>query len=98
MRGGQLTTRFSLSELAEMLHAPVELIRQAVDDLAETGELTAESFVYGERNWRVAPSDVKRVQDWIQEHEGSVGHVQPKAVRRVRRKRVIRKDGAMGST
>ncbi|WP_067931896.1 hypothetical protein [Alicyclobacillus kakegawensis] len=89
-----MTTRFSLSELAQMLQAPVEVVRQAVDDLADHGELTAESFVFGDRNWRVAPSDVKRVQDWIAEHgaKGETGNRKP--VRRVRRKVVRQADTA----
>lgn len=62
-----MTTRFSLSELGEMLHVPVQTIRLAVDELATRGHLTAESFIYGERNWRIAPSDVKRIQDFIRD-------------------------------
>ncbi|GMA49565.1 hypothetical protein GCM10025857_09220 [Alicyclobacillus contaminans] len=62
-----MTTRFGLDELAEMLHTPVAAVRAAVDDLAARGELTAESFVYGDKNWRIAPSDTKRIQSWIEE-------------------------------
>lgn len=60
-----MTTRFSLAELSEMLHVPVDVVRRAVDELSEQGLLTAESFVFGDRNWRVAPSDTKRIQQWI---------------------------------
>jgi hypothetical protein len=84
-----MTTRFSLSELAEMLHLPVEAIRAAVDDLADRGELTAESFVFAERNWRIAPSDVKRIQDWLAEKAASGELVVNQPVRRVKRRRVI---------
>jgi len=61
-----VTTRFSLAELAEMLHVPVVAVRNAVDELAAGGELTAESFVFGGRNWRIAPSDTKRIQSWLE--------------------------------
>lgn len=61
-----MTTRFSLAELAEMFHVPVAAVRNAVDELAACGELTAESFVFGGRNWRIAPSDTKRIQSWLE--------------------------------
>ncbi|MCL6594069.1 MAG: hypothetical protein K6T31_08845 [Alicyclobacillus sp.] len=82
-----MTTRFSLAELAEMLHEPVERVRQAVDTLAAAGQLTAESFVFGGRNWRVAPTDVKRIQDWLASHQPAAAVAQER--RRVVRKRVL---------
>lgn|GEM_PF-6313683 len=62
-----MTTRFSLSELSEMLQVPVSVVRCAVEALAQTGQLTAESFPFGQGSWRVAPSDVKRLQRWIED-------------------------------
>jgi hypothetical protein len=84
-----MTTRFSLAELAEMLQVPVDAVRMAVDDLAEHNGLTAESFVYGERNWRIAPSDVKRVQDWIQAKQKSGELELERKSRRVVRRQVV---------
>ncbi len=81
-----MTTRFSLSELATMLHVPVEYVRAAVDALSQEGELTAESFLYGERNWRIAPSDTKRIQAWIEGEVQAGRLVEEKPVRKVRRK------------
>jgi hypothetical protein len=72
-----------------MLQVPVDAVRTAVDDLAEHNGLTAESFVYGERNWRIAPSDVKRVQDWIQAKQKSGELELERKSRRVVRKQVV---------
>ncbi len=88
-----MTTRFSLSELAEMLNFPVDAVRMAVEALSETGELTAESFRYGERNWRVAPSDVKRVQTWIELRVQSGALQLEKPRRRVKSKKIMPQDG-----
>ncbi|MDQ0190606.1 hypothetical protein JI721_02900 [Alicyclobacillus cycloheptanicus] len=86
-----MTTRFSLAELAEMLHVPVDHVRLAVDTLSAEGELTAESFQFGGRNWRIAPSDTKRIQAWIQvqTEQGNLSQTAPK--RRVRARKVIRR-------
>ncbi len=84
-----MTTRFSIAEVADMLHVPVEAVRAAVDELSALGELTAESFVFGDRNWRVAPSDMKRIQAKVQE-EGQSEPVKEANQRRriVRKKRI----------
>jgi len=84
-----MTTRFSLAELADMLHVPVSTIRQAVDTLAAEDSLTAESFIYMEKNWRISPSDVKRVQMWIEQAVESGRIVSERPARRVKRKQVI---------
>lgn len=84
-----MTTRFSLAELAEMLHTTVEAVRAAVDDLSARGELTAESFEYGERNWRIAPSDTKIIQAWIQEKVASGELVIRPPQRKIKRKQVL---------
>ncbi|MFB5190350.1 hypothetical protein [Alicyclobacillus fastidiosus] len=82
-----MTTRFSLAELADMLHVPVESVRHAVESLSE--QLTGESFLYGERTWRIAPSDVKRIQAWIEEHsEQLAAQVPTTRARRVRVKKI----------
>lgn len=85
-----MTTRFSLAELADMLHVPVNAIRQAVDTLAENGALTAESFVFMDKNWRISPSDVKRIQNWIERTVASGELVLEQTQRKVRAKRVIK--------
>lgn len=85
-----MTTRFSLAELAQMLHVTVEAVRAAVDDLAAKAELTAESFEYGERSWRIAPSDTKKIQAWIVEKVASGELTIQKPERRVLRKQVVR--------
>lgn len=82
-----MTTRFSLSELADMLGSPVEWVRLAVDTLSAAGELTAESFIFGGRNWRIAPSDVKRIQTWLEEGvQSGFLTAEPKQNRSVRRR------------
>lgn len=84
-----MTTRFSIAELADMLHAPVEAVRTAVDELSRRGELTAESFAFGDRNWRVAPSDVKRIQAQIEDKAHSLDAAGPKERRHIVRKKQI---------
>lgn len=56
-----------------MLHCPVDDVRWAVDTLSCRGELTAESFSYGEGNrlWRISPSDVKRIQAVIEQRQSA---------------------------
>ncbi|CAM3713631.1 hypothetical protein [Alicyclobacillus pomorum] len=89
-----MTTRFSLAELANMLHTTVEAVRAAVDDLSKRGELTAESFEYGYRNWRIAPSDTKKIQAWIvQKVESGELEIRP-PVRKIRRKEVLPSNGS----
>ncbi|WP_198853021.1 hypothetical protein [Alicyclobacillus sp. SO9] len=84
-----MTTRFSLSELSEMLGVPVDVVRTAVEHLAGQKELTAETFVYGQRSWRVAPSDVKRLQDWIQSDAGGENLRVKRPQRRIKRKQKV---------
>ena len=86
-----MTTRFSLAELADMLHAPVEAVRQAVTELSERKELTRESFEFGERNWRIAPTDVKRIQEWVESAQAKTLPAS-QGTRRVKRKRVVIQD------
>lgn len=84
-----MTTRFSLAELADMLHVTVDAVRTAVDELSANEELTAESFVYGERNWRIAPSDTKKIQEWITQKVSSGELSIQKPQRRILRKQVV---------
>lgn len=84
-----MTTRFSLSELSEMLGVPVDVVRTAVEALSQEQELTAETFLYGQRNWRVAPSDVKRLQKWIDAAgaDGQISLERPR--RRIKRRQKL---------
>lgn len=84
-----MTTRFSIAELSDMLQTPVAYIRIAIEELSRSDALTAESFIYAERNWRVAPSDVKRIQAWLAEAQtaGNLPSLQERRI--VKRKRVI---------
>jgi hypothetical protein len=84
-----VTTRFSLAELADMLHVTVDAVRIAVDELSANEELTAESFVYGERNWRIAPSDTKKIQEWIARKVSNGELTLQKPQRRILRKQVV---------
>jgi DNA-binding GntR family transcriptional regulator len=84
-----LTTRFSLAELSEMFHVPVDIVRRAVDELSQQDLLTAESFVFGERNWRVAPSDTKRIQQWIVDKQAQNPELFASSERRRVKRKVI---------
>lgn len=72
-----------------MLGVPVDVVRTAVEHLANEKELTAETFVYGQRSWRVAPSDVKRLQDWIQSGAGEENLRAERPRRRIKRKQRV---------
>lgn len=72
-----------------MLHVPVQYIRQAVDALSS--EFTGESFPFDDRNWRIGPSDVKRIQAWIIDHEEQLRADALAASRRIRAKRLVSK-------
>ncbi|MCL6600164.1 hypothetical protein [Alicyclobacillus macrosporangiidus] len=89
-----MTTRFSLAELAEMMHTRVDIIRLAVDTLAAEGKLTAESFVFGDRNWRIAPTDIKRIQDWIEAKKAAGALAEQPPRRRVLKKQIVRQTDA----
>lgn len=87
-----VTTRFSLAELSEMLHVPVDAVRFAVNELKKESQLTAESFLFAERNWRIAPSDVKRIQAYISQavEEGRLQIQVP--ARKIKKKQILLMD------
>jgi hypothetical protein len=85
-----MTTRFSVAEMAEMLHTSVHAVRAAVEDLSRQQELTRETFTYGDRNWRIAPSDSKRIQQWIEKKAQAGELTESMPQRRVRKKQVLR--------
>jgi hypothetical protein len=70
-----------------MLGAPLPAVRRAVETLAERGELTAESFVFAEHSWRIAPSDVKRVQALVREWAKGAAPERPQ--RRIKARRIV---------
>lgn len=72
-----------------MLHVPVQYVRWAVDELS--ADFTGESFPFDERNWRIGPSDVKRIQAWIIERDAELSRRLPSDSRRVRVKRIVSK-------
>ncbi|MFD1673411.1 hypothetical protein [Alicyclobacillus fodiniaquatilis] len=81
-----MTTRFSLAELADMLHVSVEAVRNAVE--AQRDELSGESFIYNERTWRIAPSDVLPIKTWLEAHPEAISQSAGAKARRVRVKRI----------
>ena len=85
-----MTTRFSLADLAEMFNQPITGVREAVEQLAKVGQLSAESFTFGERIWRIAPSDTRKIQDYMDDN-GLNTSEQRTVSRNVHRKQVIRK-------
>lgn len=91
-----MTTRFSVAELANMLNTPIENVRQAISELAEQEQLTKETFLYLDRSWRIAPSDIKKIQNWLQEARDSGRLSDAKQTHRVTRKRVLTGDEPPG--
>ncbi len=78
-----MTKRYSVEQVATMLGKDMSSIRQAVEVLREEHRLSAETFLVGDRSWRVTPSDVQKIQaylEWSIEELPSVT-----AQRRVRR-------------
>ncbi|BCJ86748.1 hypothetical protein [Effusibacillus dendaii] len=62
-----MTIRFNLDDVAAMLKIPVERVRLALEELDRQGNLTAETFPFAERAWRIAPIDIKRIQSLLLE-------------------------------
>ncbi|WP_156807298.1 hypothetical protein [Effusibacillus pohliae] len=62
-----MTVRFNMDDVAEMLQVPLERVRMALEELNEQGKLTAETFPYAEKAWRIAPIDIKRIQNLLRE-------------------------------
>lgn len=84
-----MTTRFSLAELADMLSTSVTNIRAAITELSEQEVLTKETFEYGERNWRIAPSDIKKIQEWVTRAQAAGLLTREMKTPRLKRKQVI---------
>jgi len=72
-----------------MLSTSVENIRAAITELSTEGLLTKETFEYGERNWRIAPSDVKKIQEWVTLAQVEGLLVSQKKTNRIKSKHVI---------
>ncbi|MCY0902782.1 MAG: hypothetical protein OWU32_11450 [Firmicutes bacterium] len=85
-----MTKRYSVADVAQMLQVDSDLVRGALDHLSATGALTAESFLFADRAWRVAPSDVTKIQLHLQARPKAMnGELTPE-----KRRRVIRKEAA----
>ncbi|MCY0875852.1 MAG: hypothetical protein OWT28_06245 [Firmicutes bacterium] len=57
-----MTKRYSIEDVAQMLQADVNKVRLTVSSLHRAQELSAETFPFAERAWRIAPSDVIKIQ------------------------------------
>lgn len=77
-----------------MLGASTEAVRGVIRTLAERRELSAETFLFAQSAWRVAPSDVARIHaSWKETYpepsgpgeEGTPAAPKRRVVRRVRR-------------
>ncbi|WP_096180692.1 ATP-binding protein [Effusibacillus lacus] len=65
--GSGMTVRFNMDDVAEMLKVPIDQVRMALEELREQGKLTAETFPFAEKAWRIAPIDIKRIQKLLGE-------------------------------
>jgi len=82
-----MTKRYSVADVSRMLQVDSDLVRGALDHLSTTGALTAESFLFADRAWRVAPSDVTKIQLYLQARPNRVSdEATPEKRRRVIRK------------
>ncbi|RIV28784.1 hypothetical protein D2Q93_01970 [Alicyclobacillaceae bacterium I2511] len=90
-----MTTRFSLTELAEMFGQPVTAVREAVEQLSRRGELSAESFLFGQRSWRIAPSDTRKIKNHLNVAQRNpnlnlgVGSMEPRPTRRKQIRKIM---------
>ncbi|HEU4964558.1 MAG TPA: hypothetical protein VFV52_12000 [Bacilli bacterium] len=62
-----MTVRFSIADVAEMIKQPIDRVRLAIEKLDGRGDLTAESFLFADKSWRIAPLDIKKIQAVIAE-------------------------------
>ncbi len=60
-----MTKRFSVDDVALMLQTNHELVRKALERLHEDKRLSAETFLFANTSWRIAPNDVTILQDTI---------------------------------
>ncbi|MFC4766695.1 hypothetical protein [Effusibacillus consociatus] len=86
-----MTVRFNMDDVAEMLKVPIERVRMALEELREQGDLTAETFLYAEKAWRIAPIDVKRIQNLLREKGLDTVDPQAEAPKRRIVKKVVKK-------
>lgn len=68
-----MTVRFSIADVAQMIKEPVDRVRFAIEELDKRGDLTAETFLFAEKSWRVAPLDIKKIQAVIAEQPAPEG-------------------------
>ncbi|PWI58340.1 hypothetical protein [Sulfoacidibacillus thermotolerans] len=84
-----MTKRYSVEQVAEMLGRDLLTVRTAVETLHKQRALSAETFLFAKRAWRVTPSDVSKIQIYLDEQvTGSMRHHERK-VRRVVKRQVI---------
>lgn len=84
-----MTKRYSVDDVAQMLQTDRERIRQAVSDLTAKQVLSAETFLFAESTWRIAPSDVPSIQQFIRENAVTIALEGEKTS--ARRRKVVRK-------
>lgn len=57
-----MTKRYSIEDVAQMLQCDGELVREVVSSLHSARVLSAETFLFAGGAWRIAPSDVIKIQ------------------------------------
>lgn len=57
-----MTKRYSVEQVANMLQCETEKVRTAIAELKGRQELSGETFPFAEAAWRIAPSDVIKIQ------------------------------------
>lgn len=80
-----MTKRFDVEQVAEMLRCDASSVRQALSQLSEARRLSAESFLFADAVWRVAPSDVAAIQLIVRKLETQKSFLREEATRGARR-------------
>ena len=60
-----MTKRYSIEQVADMLRSGSDRIRLALEELEKRNQLSAETFLFAHDIWRVTPTDVPKIQEYL---------------------------------
>lgn len=80
-----MTKRYSVEQVAGMLVSDMSSIRNALEVLRDRHELSAETFLFADRSWRITPSDVQKVQSYLEQVQDQKSGEKSVTERRIRR-------------
>lgn len=60
-----MTKRYSIEQVADMLRSGSDRIRLALEELEKRNQLSAETFLFAHDIWRITPTDVPKIQEYL---------------------------------